>query len=335
MLKEIALSFIKKKSRWCFFAIDNVCNNRCEMCSIWKEHPKIVSLEDAKFVIDRLHENGFNVLQLTGGEPLLNVNFFEIVKHAKELGFVVMAPTNGTVMSEEIADRLWKSKIDQVSVSFHHSNPEMFEKISGRKGVLDMVVKTIETLNGKKVPISVLCTISRDNIRDLEEIVDFLKKFDVAISFCLPVSVKETSFRLGGDNDSVDLSKEEIRAALLRLIRLKKKGYPIANTTEYMKDMIRYLEGNNYYTCSGGRNMIYVDWNLNVFPCMFKGGPVSIKDYDFARGDGKCNECMIQCFREPSVLFFGGGRSRITRMGLLELPHMARLGIKRLKRVLK
>jgi MoaA/NifB/PqqE/SkfB family radical SAM enzyme len=335
MIREIVLSFIREKSKWCFFAIDNVCNNRCEMCSIWKETPRIVSLEEGRMVIDKLHENGFNVLQLTGGEPMLNVNFFEMVKYAKSLGFVVLAPTNGTLIDQKTAEELRKSKIDQVSVSLHHCDSDVFEKISGRKGILDMVVKSIEILKKEKVPTSILCTISKDNINDLEKIVDFIDGFDVAVSFCLPVSVKDTSFKLGGENDSVDLSKEEIRAALLRIMRLKKKGYPIANTLEYMKDMIRYLEGKNYYTCSGGRNMLYVDWNLNVFPCMCKGSPVNIADYDFKRSDGKCNECMIQCFREPSVLFFGGGRSRALRMGLLEVPFMANLGLKRIKTLVK
>jgi len=332
MLKEAITGFVEISKKWCFFAIDNVCNNRCEMCSIWKEEPRIVSLEDAKRVIDRLKENNFQVLQLTGGEPLLNPNFLEIVKYAKGLKFLVFAPTNGTLIDEHMAQKIKESKIDQISVSLHHYKPEVFEKISGKKGILESVVKSIELLKGKKVPVSVLCTISRSNKDDIEEIVKFVDKMDVTLSFCLPVSISTTSFKLGGNGDSVDLSKEEMKEVLFKIIGLKKGGYNIANTLDFMMDMIRHLDGKNRYECLGGSKLIYIDWNLNVFPCMCKGEPVSIDKYDFKPHE-KCNKCMIQCFREPSMML--ATRRKATKIMLKEVPFQPIMTFKRVKTLLR
>jgi MoaA/NifB/PqqE/SkfB family radical SAM enzyme len=333
MLKEILTNFIIRDKKWCFFAIDNVCNNRCEMCGIWKDTPKMVSLEDAKVVIDKLHDNNFNVLQLTGGEPLLNPNFLEIVKYAKKLKFLVFAPTNGTLIDKDMARRIKDSKIDQVSVSLHHYKPEVFDKISGREGILKLVIESIENLKDEKVAVSALCTISKNNINDLEGIVKLTNKLDVMVSFCLPMSISSTSFKLGGEGDCVNLSNEEMRNALIQVISLKKKGYNIVNSFDFLLDMVRHLNGESRHGCFGGNKLLYIDWNLNVFPCMSKGEPVSIDKYDFKNSVSECKDCMIQCFREPSMLMVS--RKKTTKIMIKEVPFQPIMAYKRMKTLLK
>jgi MoaA/NifB/PqqE/SkfB family radical SAM enzyme len=332
MLKEIITGFVENNKKWCFFAIDNVCNNKCEMCSIWKDEPKIVSLEDARRVIDRLYENNFNVLQLTGGEPLLNKNFIEIVRYAKKMKFLVFAPTNGTLIDREMARKIKGSKLDQISISLHHYKPEVFGKISGNKDILSKVLNSIKFLKEEKVAVSVLCTISKSNMNDLEGIVKFTDKLDVAVSFCLPMSISKTSFKLGSDNDSTNLSKEEMKGVLKKIIQLKKKGYNIINSFDFLLDMVRYINGNNKYKCLGGSRLIYIDWNLMVFPCMCKGEPIGIDDYDF-KAAKDCNECMIQCFREPSMLLLS--RRKTAKIILKELPFLPLMALKRIKTIMK
>ena len=333
MFKEILSNFVEFDKKWCFFAIDNVCNNKCEMCSIWKEKPKIVKLEEAKRVLDKLHENRFGVVQLTGGEPLMNPDFFNIVEYAKKLGFLVFSPTNGTLIDKRVARKLKESNIDQISISFHHYKPELFEKISGKKNILKKVVKAIETLKAEKVPVSVLCTISRDNIDDIEGIVRFVDKLDVAISFCMPVVVENTSFKLGGNKSSIDLSKDELKDTLLRIIKMKKRGHNIVNSLTYLFDTAKYLDGRNEHMCYGGSKLFYVDWNLNVYPCMCKGKPKRIDDYDFGTNGARCNNCLIQCFREPSILL--QRRIKATEIEAKELPFSVLLGIKRFKTIVR
>lgn len=331
MFKEILSSFIEFDKKWCFFAIDNVCNNRCEMCSIWEEKPKIVSLAEAKKVLDKLHENRFGVVQLTGGEPLMNPYFFKIVKYAKKLGFLVFTPTNGTMIDERAAEKLKESKIDQISISFHHNKADVFEKISGQKNILKKVIRSIEILQKKKLPVSVLCTISRDNMNDIESIVEFVDKLNVAVSFCMPVIVEDTSFKLGGNKSSVSLSKDEMRNVLLRIIRMKKRGHNIVNNLTYLFDTIKYLDGKNRYECFGGSKLLYIDWNLNVYPCMCKGKATDIDDYDFSNGGKKCNKCLIQCFREPSIIL--EDRIKASKVMIKEIPFLAMMGMKRLKTI--
>jgi MoaA/NifB/PqqE/SkfB family radical SAM enzyme len=295
-----------------FFAINNTCNNKCKMCSIWKiKSKKVVKYEDAKKALDILHQNRFSIVQLTGGEPFLNPDIFNIINYAKKLRFIILIASNGTMITESVSKKLAKSKVEQVSISFHHYKPEIFENIEGHKNILNKVLKCIDILKKDKVPVSALCAISRYNMNEIEDIVDFIEKLGIVISFSMPVNVNKTSYALGGS--CANLQKNELEDAVLRIIKLKKEGHNIANNMSYLRNVVRSLEGKNKYFCYGGSKLFYLDWNLNLFPCMFKGKGTKITEDFFDGVDRACDDCQLQCFREPSLFL----NSRIETVKLL------------------
>ena len=295
-IKELVLF----NKRMAFFAINNTCNSRCEMCSIWKSMKKgNVKYKDAVKVLGKLKENNFKALQITGGEPFLNPDIFKILKKAKEMGFFVLVVTNGSLITEEYAKRLARMKIDQTSVSFHHHNPDVLEKIENHEGIFEKACKGIENLRKAKAHVSALCTISKYNMNDIEETIKFIEGMNLKTSFCIPVTLDQTSFSLGG-NDCVNLSKEELRRTIRKILQLKKKGHKIINNSIYLRDILACLNGRSNYDCYGGSKIWFVDWNLKVYPCMGKGIGRPIEEEKFEDHD-VCKECLIQCFREPSV----------------------------------
>ena len=115
---------------------------------------------------------------------------------------------------------------------------------------------------------------------------------------------------------------------------MKKHGYNIVNTMIFLLEMNRYLENRNKYRCLGGERFAYIDWNLDVYPCMCKGKPINIEKYSFDKFQkSECNKCMLQCFREPSILL--SNRKRTTKIALRELPFMPVIAIKRFKTMMK
>lgn len=302
------------------FAINNACNNRCKMCSIWKmKEKKIVRYDDAKKALTKFYNNGFRLLQLTGGEPLLNPDFFKILGFAKNIGYTVFFPSNGTLINKEIAEKLSKSKVDQVSVSLHHFNPKIFDEISGHENILDKTLNAITYLRQANVPVSVLCTITRDNYRDLEGIVDFFNSLKVSVSFSTPVSIDKTTYALGGKTAEFD--NNELKNAINELISLKKRYRNILNCREFLEDVLDFLQNRkSAHTCLGGKKIFYLDWNMKVFPCMYKGEGIKIdKFFDSHREEDKrCEECIQQCFREPSI--FMGSNYGAVKVFMEELP---------------
>ncbi len=301
MIKNLLMRNANKKLL--FFAINNTCNNRCKMCSIWKmKEKKAVRFEKAKEALEKFYNHGFRFLQLTGGEPLLNPDFFRILGFAKKLGFTVFFPTNGTLISREVAEKLAESKVDQVSISIHHFDPKTFEEISGHKNILKKTLDAVKYLRQAGVPVSVLCTITKDNYKDIESIVKFFKGLKLSVSFCTPMSISKTSFALGGK--SAEFSKDELKGAITQIIGLKKKYGNIFNCRDFLEDVLSFLDGEkSRHSCLGGKKIFYLDWDMKVFPCMYRGDGISAeKFFDvFAEKNIECEKCIHQCFREPSI----------------------------------
>jgi len=302
MLKSLISNFINFDGKLIFFAINNICNCKCEMCSIWKDkNKKIVKFEEAKNALQKLYKNDFRFLQLTGGEPFLNPDFFKILNYSKKLGFVTFVPTNGTLINKNVAMKLARSKVDQISVSFHHFDPKIFEKISGHKNILNKVLSSIKYLKNEKVPTSALCTITKDNYRDIGRIVEYLDNLDINVSFCTPMIIKNTTYSLGGD--SVKFNRRELKKIIFNIIKLKRKHKNIINNSAFLEDLVNFLDNKkSKYPCLGGNKIFYLDWSMNLYPCMCKGKPININQVNLKDTQyGKCDECIIQCFREPSL----------------------------------
>jgi MoaA/NifB/PqqE/SkfB family radical SAM enzyme len=277
------------------------------MCSIWKNgNKKIVKFEDAKKALIKLHKNNFGTIQITGGEPLLNPDIFHIIEYAKKLGFTIFLVTNGTLIDESAAKKLSEIGVDNVGISFHHYDKIMCEKIFGHKDVFNKLVNSVKFLKKEKIPVEALFTISKYNKNDIEKTIEFINsKLDISVSFCMPTTIKNTSFSLG--NESVDFEKDELKEIILEIIRLKKKGYKIINNMIFLKEALNFLDGKNKYYCLGGYKIFYLDWNLDLYPCMFKGKPTSLDEKNFKFEKLRCNECLLQCFREPSLFLRSKG----------------------------
>jgi len=220
-----------------------------------------------------------------------------------------------------VAKKLSKNRIDNVGISLHHYDNSVFEKISNHKNILSKVLNTIEYLKKEKISVEALFTISHYNSDQIEKTVKFINGLDIGVSFCVPMIVKDTSYSLGGS--CVKFSNEELKKIILEIIRLKKKGYNIVNNMAFLEDVINFIDGRSKYYCLGGSEIFYLDWNLDLYPCMFKGQGIKIDQADFNFKKEVCNECLFQCFREPSLFMISKPLS--LKLVLQELPTYLRL----------
>ena len=81
----------------------------------------------------------------------------------------------------------------------------------------------------------------------------------------------------------------------------------MVNPTESLTEMQRHLRGEKEkFGCLGGHKYFYLDWNLNLYRCHSWEKPMcNIYEFDPEKliRDG-CTRCMIDCYRDPSVLQF-------------------------------
>jgi MoaA/NifB/PqqE/SkfB family radical SAM enzyme len=104
----------------------------------------------------------------------------------------------------------------------------------------------------------------------------------------------------------VSYTTDELIEVFEAIKRMKKtSGYPVVNPTESLTEMQRHLRGEKeHFGCLGGHKYFYLDWNLDLYRCHFWEKPMcSIYEFDSSKliRDG-CTRCMIDCYRDPSVL---------------------------------
>ncbi len=135
--------------------LSNICNLRCTMCFQSDETLPIrkttkvplMSMETFKRIVDECSLYGIPALKLNWrGESLLNENFTEMVRYAKNKRILeVTSLTNGTLMNENVCRELVDAKMDQIVVSIDGFTRETYEIIR-RGACYDEVINNVETL---------------------------------------------------------------------------------------------------------------------------------------------------------------------------------------------
>lgn len=160
-----------------YFEITRRCNLKCKYCynNSHMDFSKELGKEQIFKLIDELYNAGTFEIRLTGGEPTLHPDFFEIVKYINDKDFFLSLGTNG-VWSEELTQEIIKSNIRTIIISL--DGTEIYNDRSRGKGTFKAIVSTInklKTLSPATLKInSVLCRENKDHIDEIISLADFL-----------------------------------------------------------------------------------------------------------------------------------------------------------------
>lgn len=161
-----------------FFEVTLRCNAHCEHCgsSCGDKMPDDeITKEEIIGVLDDVAYNSKYdprniMLNITGGEPLVRKDLFEIMKYAHYLGYNWGMVTNGILINEEIVDKMLDSGIYSVSVSLDglEKTHESFRRVPG---AFKKIINNIKLMHEKHIPmVQVITCVNKKNIDELEEI---------------------------------------------------------------------------------------------------------------------------------------------------------------------
>ncbi|MCX9014231.1 MAG: radical SAM protein, partial [Candidatus Methanoperedens sp.] len=125
--------------------LTNACNLACIHCrasAIKEPGPDELSTEEAKHFIDELVEYK-PILILTGGEPLLRPDVYDIAEYATKKGLRAVLATNGTLLTPEIVHRLKAAGIQRVSISIDGSSRETHDTFRAEQGAFEGALRGI------------------------------------------------------------------------------------------------------------------------------------------------------------------------------------------------
>lgn len=160
------------------------CNCRCRQCSNrydsdWADNKDIVKelkTDEILRVAEQIGQSKIWGVSLSGGEPLIRNDIFDLIGILKKNRKVVNLSTNGEFLKPS-AQRLIDLGVDTISVSFDSHKPEIHDYLRANPGVFEKAVAGIEEIKrlrkGGKPKIKVRCTISRKNFLETEDYIKF------------------------------------------------------------------------------------------------------------------------------------------------------------------
>ncbi len=167
--------------------VTSYCNLACPMCprthrvELGKWQNKMMKFDTFKKIIDEGTKKGLRAINLNNfGESFYNKKIIEMIEYAKSKGVIdIMLHTNGTVMDEDLAERIVKSGLDRIIFSLDSITKEIYEKIRINAKFEDTVqkVKTFhkirQKLNSYKPVIRISMVRMKENDHEAKNFENF------------------------------------------------------------------------------------------------------------------------------------------------------------------
>ena len=157
------------------------CNLTCKHCysiSADRDFPGELETQEIFAVMDDLHRFGVPVLILSGGEPLLRPDIFEISTRAKRLGFYVGLSTNGTLVDADNIDRIAAVGYDYVGISLDGMR-ETHDRFRRKDGAFDASLAGVRLCRERGIKVGLRFTMTEDNAGELPDLLALMEEEDV------------------------------------------------------------------------------------------------------------------------------------------------------------
>ncbi len=193
--------------------LTQACNLRCAHCRASAEKdsdPDLCNERQCLSIIDQIAASFTPVIILTGGEPLLRDDFFDIANYATSKGLRVVIGTNGTTITSVVASKIKSSGVKAVGISLDYPEASLQDAFRGVNGAFDKAIEGITNSRNEGIPVQINSTISLLNVNYLERLLQLA--LDVGASAFHPFLLVPTG--RGENLKEVELSADEYEKVL-------------------------------------------------------------------------------------------------------------------------
>lgn len=154
------------------------CNLTCKHCysiSTDIDFPGELNTQQVYGVMDDLKQYGVPVIILSGGEPLLRPDIFELSRHAKHMGFYTALSTNGTLIDAQNIDEIASIGYDYLGISIDGLQAT-HDHFRGKAGAFDEAMYGIRLCRDKGIKVGLRFTVTQDNAHELPDLLALMKE---------------------------------------------------------------------------------------------------------------------------------------------------------------
>ncbi|MCX6344125.1 MAG: radical SAM protein [Armatimonadetes bacterium] len=161
--------------RLIFWEMTTACNLKCihcRACPVEERSPDDLTTAEAKAMLDQFVSAGGPAVVLSGGEPLVRPDWFEIASYGASIGLRMLLATNGTLVTPEIAGQIAEAGIKRVSVSIDGATAATHDEFRRIPGAFEQAWAGVEHIKAAGVPFQINTTVSKHNIDEVPTILD-------------------------------------------------------------------------------------------------------------------------------------------------------------------
>ncbi|MBI3946252.1 MAG: radical SAM protein [Armatimonadetes bacterium] len=301
------------------------CNLECIHCrrlDVAREMMRDdLSTEEALGLVNAIARAGRPILVLSGGEPLIRPDILQVARYAADKGLIVSLATNGTLVTETLAQRVKEAGIRRASISIDGADAATHDTFRALPGSFETALRGLGRLRDAGVEVQVNTTVARHNDGQIAGIYELAKSVGAVAFHAFMLVPVGCGVQIADDqmlsaeryeevlNEFYDLSRREemhLKATCAphyyRILRQRARqdGTAVGGAREGMAAVTR--------GCLAGTNVCFVSHNGEVFPCGYLPlAAGNVRQEDFAaiwtgaplfrslRGEdslgGKCGAC--------------------------------------------
>jgi len=298
-----------------------------------KGHPDF-STSEAFRIIDDIVSYAKPVVVLSGGEPLVRQDVFEIARHGTDKGLRMCLATNGTLVNEEICGKIKNSGIRIVSLSLDGSTETVHDDFRSQKGAFSGTINAARLFKQHGIEFIINSSFTKRNQEDIPKVYKLAKELGATAWYMFMI------VPTGRGEEIMDelISKEDYEEILDWHYQMEKdeKNMLVRPTcaphyyrvvlqkskeegSKFEKRTLKFSTGGAK-GCIAGQLICLIDVDGNVLPCSYFPKPAgnvmqqSFKDIwenselfkelrDFKSYKGRCGSCEY-------ITVCGGCRAR-------------------------
>lgn len=307
------------------------CNLDCRMCYIHRSAfdreamQTELSTEQWLHLGDAAAKHGMLTLLLTGGEPLIRPDFWEIYQHCRELGILVSVNSNASLMTARDVERFAQNPPRRLNITLYGSSRETYGRMCGDPSAYDRVVGNILALRDAGVPLKINISVTPYNVRELREMLSFCKDHELVVqvaSYMFPPVRAAEHAACAADR----LTPEEAAGAQMIYDVFRFPPEKFEERRQNLLSGIPYVDPDaecldqptEHIRCRAGQTCFWVTWDGQMRPCGMMQTPTTQLKAGFEAAweqtraqteqivvPAQCSECKARdiCGACPSASF--------------------------------
>jgi len=282
--------------------LTRMCNLRCPHCYLeaGRKAEGELTTDECLSLIDEMKALGTEMLILTGGEPLLRKDIFEIAQYASSRGIWVVMGTNGVLLDQRVAEKMIECGVQGVAISIDSLEPAKHNQFRGGPDSWEHSVRALDICRANGLQVLIQTTVMDMNYAEIPQLLAFAREKG-AWSFNLYFLVQT-----GRGQQMNDLSPERTEAMLSNLVDWQDEQRPMLVRSKCAPQFkqIAYERGSGGLEsggCMAGTRYCRIPPQGAVTPCPYMTVVAgNVRDQSF--GEIWRGSSVLQELRDPEKL---------------------------------